>query len=179
VLSHEYVNYVIGINKQNGEFFHLIHFDWICVGILYHILMDLIFYIGFNKRRSNIFYGFRCEQCTYIVFLTVAQHESCTRKKLYLGQWPYIAKFIQFALVVKQVRKAHQGLAFLHIVKAHTHTLFWQCTYIDCISSIDLSCIRHHPEFIKRHKSSFRLELVNTFSINQSNRYMPEVHILS
>jgi len=45
-LSHEYVNYVIGINKQNGEFFHLIHFDWIFVGTLYHILMDALFYFG-------------------------------------------------------------------------------------------------------------------------------------
>jgi len=45
-LSHEYVNYVIGINKQNCEFFHLIHFDWICVGTLYDILVDVLFNMG-------------------------------------------------------------------------------------------------------------------------------------
>jgi hypothetical protein len=40
-------NGYICINKQNSEFFHLIHFDWICVGTLYHILMDVFFFFGF------------------------------------------------------------------------------------------------------------------------------------
>jgi len=36
----------MGIHKQTGEFFNLIHFDWICVGTLCHILLDVLFFIG-------------------------------------------------------------------------------------------------------------------------------------
>jgi hypothetical protein len=52
--------------------------------------------------------------------------------------------------------------------------LVQQCTYIYYITSIVLKGMTP-PEFIKRHKCSFKLELDNTFSINQSFKSM-QVH---
>jgi len=61
----------------------------------------------------------------------------------------------------------NKGSLFPPVSKARTNKLVRQCTYIYYITSILLKGMTP-PEFIKHYKRSFRLELNNTFSINQS-----------